>query len=139
VRLRASIFVAWGGDRVLHGKGGHAIVIYIIWGLGRQFYVRNFFLFFIFFTPFHLYVYIFFSSCTFASKILAYSFFLHPSTSCVHWVAVAGVKRTDGATIITRNDDLTFFLFSCRRYIIFLLRLGRRKEALNVSMIGGPV
>jgi len=26
-----------------------------------------------------------------------------------------GVKWTDGATIAAQNDDLTFFLFSCRR------------------------
>jgi hypothetical protein len=29
--------------------------------------------------------------------------------------AVAGVKRTEGATIVARNDGLTFFLFSHRR------------------------
>jgi len=30
---------------------------------------------------------------------------------------IAGEGRTDGATIVARNSGLTFFLFSCRRYI----------------------
>jgi hypothetical protein len=66
-------------------------------GSWDQFYIRNHFLFFVFFAPFHLHVYILFPSCTFASGILGYSFFSHLSTSCARWVTGShGVKRRWG-------------------------------------------
>jgi len=77
----------------------------------HQFYIRNLFLFFIFVTPFHLYVYIFFSSCIFVSGILTYYLFYFrnlPPLFGRAWDCREG--RTDGATITTRNDGLIYFL-----------------------------
>jgi hypothetical protein len=77
-------------------------------GNERQFYIRNPFLFFIFYTlpPPCLYI----LSCTFTSGILSYSLFLFtPFHVLLRFLRYRKGGRTDEVTIVARKN------FSCRR------------------------